>query len=59
MAPRFLWLTAERVVREGLEDNAEGKSVSIPTRRYKVVGFFARILPAKLTSGPPRRPMKP
>ncbi len=51
--PRFLWLTAERVVREGLEDNAKGKGVSIPTRRYKVVSFFARILPAKLTSGPP------
>ncbi|MFK0003221.1 SDR family NAD(P)-dependent oxidoreductase [Paenarthrobacter sp. NPDC090522] len=59
VAPRFLWLTAERVVREGLEDNAQGKAISIPTRRYKVVSFFARVLPAKLTSGPPRRPLKP
>lgn len=59
VAPRFLWLKAERVVREGLEDNAKGKAVSIPTRRYKVVTFFARILPAKLTAGPPRRPAKP
>ncbi|YCH06533.1 SDR family NAD(P)-dependent oxidoreductase [Arthrobacter sp. alpha11c] len=59
VAPRVLWLGAERVVREGLEDNAKGKAVSIPTRRYKVVSFFARILPAKLTSGPPRRPLQP
>ncbi len=59
VAPRFLWLTAERVVREGLEDNAKGKGISIPTKRYKVVSFFARVLPAKLTSGPPRRPLEP
>ncbi|WP_314324013.1 SDR family oxidoreductase [Paenarthrobacter ilicis] len=59
VAPRFLWLTAERVVREGLADNEHGKAVSIPTRRYKVLSFFARVLPAQLTAGPPRRPLKP
>ncbi|XAS67752.1 SDR family NAD(P)-dependent oxidoreductase [Micrococcaceae bacterium Sec5.7] len=55
VAPRWMWLTAERVVREGLADNARGKGVSIPTKRYKVVTGVARILPAKLTSGPPRK----
>ncbi len=58
VAPRFLWLTAERVVREGLEDNAHGKAVSIPTKRYKVISALSRIMPARLTSGPPRRPAK-
>ena len=35
--PRWMWLQAERVVREGLADNARGKAVSIPTKRYKVL----------------------
>lgn len=58
VAPRFMWLTAERVVREGLADNARGKAVSIPTRRYKLVAAVTRVLPARLASGPPRRPAK-
>lgn len=58
VAPRFLWLSAERVVREGLEDNDHGKAVSIPTKRYKVITAISRILPARLTSGPPKRPAK-
>jgi hypothetical protein len=53
-----LWLQAERVVREGLADNEHGKAVSIPTKRYKVVAAISRMLPARLTSGPPKRPAK-
>jgi uncharacterized protein len=58
VAPRWLWLQAERVVREGLADNDHGKAVSIPTKRYKVVAAISRMLPARLTSGPPKRPAK-
>jgi short-subunit dehydrogenase len=58
VAPRWLWLQAERVVREGLADNEHGKAVSIPTKRYKVVAAISRMLPARLTSGPPKRPAK-
>lgn len=58
VAPRWLWLPAERVVREGLEDNAHGRAVSIPTKRYKLVVALTRLLPARLTSGPPKRPAK-
>ena len=56
--PRFLWLKAERVIREGLADNARGKAISVPSKRYKVITAIMRFLPAKFTSGPPRRPLK-
>lgn len=55
LAPRWMWLTAERVVREGLADNERGKAVSIPSRRYKILAAAARVLPAKWVAGPPRR----
>ncbi|KRE71250.1 SDR family NAD(P)-dependent oxidoreductase [Arthrobacter sp. Soil762] len=56
VAPHWLWLRADQVVREGLADNARGKGVSIPTKRYKLVAAISRVLPARFTSGPPRRP---
>lgn len=56
VAPRWMWLRADRVVREGIADNARGKAVSVPSKRYKLVTAVARILPAKLTAGPPRKP---
>ncbi len=55
LAPRWMWLEAERVVREGLADNARGKAVSVPTKRYKVLLAAVRILPSRLVAGPPRR----
>ncbi len=55
VAPRWMWLQADQVVREGLADNAKGKAVSIPSRRYKVLIAAARVLPARLVAGPPRR----
>jgi short-subunit dehydrogenase len=58
VAPRWLWLHADRVVREGLADNERGRAVSIPTKRYKVVAAVSRMLPARFTSGPAKRPAK-
>jgi hypothetical protein len=55
VAPRWMWLQAERVVREGLADNAKGKAVSIPTKRYKVLTAATRVLPDRLVAGPARR----
>lgn len=55
VAPAWMWLRAEQVVREGLADNAKGKAVSIPSRRYKVLVAAARLLPSRLVAGPPRR----
>jgi short-subunit dehydrogenase len=55
VTPRWMWLQAEQVVREGLADNARGKAVSIPSKRYKVLTAAARVLPDRLVAGPPRR----
>jgi short-subunit dehydrogenase len=55
VTPRWMWLQAERVVREGLADNAKGKAVSIPTKRYKVLTAVTRVLPARLVAGRTRR----
>ena len=50
-----MWLEARQVVSEGLADNAKGKAVSIPSKRYKVLTSVSRVLPSKLVAGPARR----
>lgn len=55
VTPAWTWLTAERVVREGLADNLRGKAVSIPSKRYKAVAVAARLLPDRLLTGPARK----
>jgi short-subunit dehydrogenase len=55
VAPRWMWLEARQVVSEALSDNAKGKAVSIPSRRYKVLTSVSRVLPSRLVAGPPRR----
>lgn len=50
VTPRWMWLQADRVVREGLADNERGKAVSIPTKRYKVLTTAARMLPDRLVA---------
>ena len=47
-APRFLWLDADRVVREALADLDRGRSVSVPGKRYKAVVAVARYVPPGL-----------
>ncbi|MDH6119983.1 short-subunit dehydrogenase [Kitasatospora sp. GAS204A] len=44
--PAWGWLSAERVVDEALRDLARGRSLSVPSRRYKLVVAIARLLPA-------------
>lgn len=44
-APRFLWLEADALVREALADLDAGKSLSIPTRRYRLICTVARVAP--------------
>ena len=55
VAPRWMWLEARQVVSESLADNAKGKAVSIPSKRYKVLTSVSRVLPPRLVAGPPRR----
>ncbi|WP_435744288.1 SDR family NAD(P)-dependent oxidoreductase [Microbacterium sp. PMB16] len=53
--PGFMWLNARDVVREGLRDAARGRSVSIPSLRYKALVALTRVLPSAVTSGVARR----
>lgn len=53
--PAVLWLDARDVVRAGLRDAALGRSVSIPSLRYKAIVALAGLLPSALTSGVARR----
>ncbi|MGO2541887.1 SDR family NAD(P)-dependent oxidoreductase [Specibacter sp. AOP5-B1-6] len=46
----WMWLNADQVVREGLADNAAGKAVSIPSRRYATLMGLARLVPDRLAA---------
>lgn len=47
-APGWMWLDAERLVREALDDLEKGRSVSVPSKRYKAVTAVARYTPSSL-----------
>jgi short-subunit dehydrogenase len=49
-APRWLWLDAETVVDECLRDLRRGRSVSVPTRRYKLLVAIGRRLPTSVVA---------
>jgi uncharacterized protein len=46
--PRILWLDAERVVDQALADFDRGRSLSVPSKRYKVIVSVSRHLPASV-----------
>lgn len=46
--PNWMWLDADKVVAEGLNDLARGKSLSIPDPRYKVLLGAAKLVPRPL-----------
>ncbi len=48
--PRWMWLKADKLVQASLRDLEKGKSVSIPTLRYKVLSVLARYLPKGLVT---------
>lgn len=43
--PDFLWIEPQTVARVALRDVERGRVISIPTIRYRVLGWFARHLP--------------
>jgi short-subunit dehydrogenase len=45
-APAWMWLDADRLVRDGLRDLARGRRISVPSRRYKVLAAAARYTPS-------------
>lgn len=46
--PSFLWLPAQRLVRLALRGIDRGRSVVIPTVRYRIITVLARVLPDRL-----------
>ncbi|MGP3956660.1 SDR family NAD(P)-dependent oxidoreductase [Nonomuraea sp. 3N208] len=48
--PGFLWLKADNVVRDALQDLALGKRVSVPDVRYKAIVAIGRLVPRGLQS---------
>lgn len=47
-APGWMWLDAERLVREALVDLERGRAISIPSKRYKLLSALARATPSSL-----------
>jgi uncharacterized protein len=47
-APRWLWLDADRLVAEALRDLATGRTISIPSRRYRALAALARWTPTRV-----------
>jgi len=46
--PEFMWLDADRVAAECLDDAAAGKVISIPSKRYAVMMMIADHLPHRM-----------
>ena len=44
--PGWMWLDAERVVDEALRDLGRGRTISVPTKRYKALAALAQYTPA-------------
>ncbi|MFB7780695.1 SDR family NAD(P)-dependent oxidoreductase [Streptomyces bauhiniae] len=49
--PRWMWLDADKLVAEALDDLARNKTVSIPDPRYKALMGLAKIAPRNLLGG--------
>ncbi|MFT4299598.1 MAG: SDR family NAD(P)-dependent oxidoreductase [Aeromicrobium sp.] len=53
--PRWMWLDADRLVADALRDLDRGKSLSIPSKRYKVLSLLARHAPTALVARAAKR----
>ena len=47
-APSFLWLDADRLVRDALSDLRKGRTISVPSRRYKALAALAKYTPSSV-----------
>jgi uncharacterized protein len=47
-APAWMWLDADRLVRDALRDLERGRTISVPSKRYKVLSTLARYTPTGL-----------
>ncbi|MBG0739910.1 SDR family NAD(P)-dependent oxidoreductase [Paeniglutamicibacter antarcticus] len=53
--PGWMWLNADRVVREGLAAAWAGKSVCVPSRRYAALASLSKFLPVRLGAAAGKR----
>ncbi len=47
-APSWLWLDVDRLVSEALRDLAKGRTISVPSKRYKAISVVARYTPTSV-----------
>jgi short-subunit dehydrogenase len=47
-APGWMWLSADDLVREALDDFDKGRTVSVPSKRYKALAAASRAVPTSL-----------
>jgi short-subunit dehydrogenase len=47
-APSWMWLDVDRLVRDALRDLDRGRTISVPSRRYKVLTAVAKYTPSSL-----------
>jgi uncharacterized protein len=55
--PGFLWLDADRLVADCLDDAAAGKVISIPSKRYKALMMISKHLPHRILRAVSRKVM--
>lgn len=46
--PRFLWLSADRVVDDALRDLRRGRVLSVPSKRYRMLATLVKLMPRRL-----------
>ena len=53
--PGVVWLQADELVREALDDNAHGKVISVPSKRWNAAYLIGRHLPRSAIRGLSRK----
>jgi uncharacterized protein len=57
--PNFMWLDADRLVRDCLDDVAKGKVVSVPGLQYKAIVAALRVIPRSVVRSRARTVHRP
>jgi short-subunit dehydrogenase len=47
-APAWMWLDPDRLVRDALRDLERGRTISVPSKRYKVLSALAQYTPSSV-----------